>query len=132
MEFFLNLYILTSLLTNLLLMDSCIFLTGQFTTDKLRNLVNNRTKYQVVNVSRWDPITGKGARRCKLPGPKSKCAGYKYTEIPIVSNDLNKYIKALIYLYGPDAERKYEKEIKVVEKRLLVLEELEEQVEVRD
>lgn len=80
--------------------------------EKVRKIVDNKLD-KVVNVSGFDPITGKGGR--VIPPPKTHRAGlFGSTQIPIVSNDITKYIRALQLLYGENAETEFAKDIKLV------------------
>jgi hypothetical protein len=86
---------------------------GDTLGDKLRKLGPGK----VLDVSNMDTNTGKGVRT--VPAPKtSKSGKYGTGTIPIISNDLNKYIRALQLGYGADAERTYAADIEMVRRAL--------------
>ena len=70
-----------------------------------------------VDVSDWDPVTGRGLRL--RDNPKSIRSGRVKTEnIPIQSNNIDKYIQALRATYGADADTRFAAEIAAVRRRL--------------
>lgn len=83
--------------------------TGETLADKVKKVPQGK----VVDVSNMDINTGKGHRT--LPAPKTAKGGkYGTARIPIISNDINKYIRALELVYGPDAPQVYAADIQVV------------------
>ena len=85
--------------------------------ESLVNKVNNLAPGKVLDVSGMDSNTGKGVRA--VANPKTAKSGkYGSGGIPIISNNLEKYIRALELVYGADARTKYAAEIAIVTKAL--------------
>jgi len=89
---------------------------GESLADKVRKLAAGK----VLDVSNMDIHTGKGVRT--VAAPKTWKSG-KYGSIdpvsrqyriPIISNDLNKYIRAIQLAYGADQEATFAADIEVV------------------
>ena len=70
---------------------------------------------QVIDVSNIDTATGSGRRTLKN---RPKDGKYGADGIPIVSNDLNRYIYALEKAYGPDSRQRFANEIAYVEQQI--------------
>ena len=70
---------------------------------------------QVIDVSNIDTATGSGRRTLKNRPKEGK---YGADGIPIVSNDLNRYIYALEKAYGPDSRQRFANEIAYVEQQI--------------
>jgi hypothetical protein len=72
---------------------------------------------KVLDVSNMDLATGKGVR--SVPAPKTAKSGKFGTQrIPIISNDLARYVRALELGYGADAAAKYADDIAAVRQAL--------------
>jgi len=87
---------------------------GESLAEKIRKLQSGK----VLDVSEMDINTGKGVRT--KPAPKTAKTGKFGTgRIPIISNNIDKYIRALQLAYGPDAEQTYAQDIQAVRDTLL-------------
>lgn len=86
---------------------------GESLSDKVKKLAQGK----VLDVSNMDINTGKGVRT--VNAPKTDRSGKFGTgRIPIISNDINKYVRALQLAYGADAEATYAGDIGVVRQAL--------------
>lgn len=86
---------------------------GQSIAEKIRNLGPDR----VIDVSNMDTNTGKSYTT--IARPKSNKGGKIGTDrIPIVSNNINNYIRALQLAYGPGAEQQYAADIDLVRRTI--------------
>lgn len=86
---------------------------GDTLFDKIRKLGQGK----VLDVSNMDINTGKGVR--SIPAPKTYKSGkYGTDRVPIISNDLNKYIRAIQLAYGPEGPQQYALDIGVVQEAL--------------
>lgn len=85
--------------------------------DTLAEKIEKLGQGKVLDVSNMDINTGKGVRT--VPAPKTSKSGKFGTDnIPIISNDLNKYTRAIELAYGTDGVRKYVLDIEVVKQAL--------------
>lgn len=86
---------------------------GDSLGDKIRKLGQGK----VLDVSNMDINTGKGVR--SVPAPKTAKSGkFGTARVPIISNDLNKYIRAIQLAYGAEGEQQYAADIGVVRQAL--------------
>lgn len=89
------------------------------TTQSLGEKIRNLKKDQVIDVSNIDPRTGKGARTVNRPKTnKSGKLGTKTPGVPIISNNLDNYIRAIELIYGPDGLQAYAGDIQAVRDEL--------------
>lgn len=83
------------------------------TADSLADKIKKLPAGKVIDVSNMDVQTGKGLRT--QPAPKTDRAGkYGTGRVPIISNDINKYIRAIQLAYGPEGEATYAGDIQIV------------------
>jgi alkylhydroperoxidase/carboxymuconolactone decarboxylase family protein YurZ len=88
---------------------------GETLAEKLRNLKDDK----VIDVSGYDPQTGKHAKTTAKPKTaKSGKFGDFRRGVNIISNNIENYIRALQTIYGPDAEVTYAPEIEYVRNQL--------------
>lgn len=86
---------------------------GESIADKVRKLGAGK----VLDVSNMDVNTGKGVRA--VPAPKTAKSGKFGTRgIPIISNNIDKYVRALELAYGANAATEYAGDIQQVRKAL--------------
>ena len=86
---------------------------GDTLADKIKKLGQGK----VLDVSNMDINTGKGVR--SVPAPKTAKSGkYGTGRVPIISNDVNKYIRAIQLAYGAEGEQAYAQDIGVVRQAL--------------
>lgn len=81
---------------------------GDTLAEKLRKLGQGK----VLDVSNMDLATGKGVR--SIPAPKTAKSGkfgYDIGRVPIISNNLDKYVRALELAYGGDVRTIYAQHI---------------------
>lgn len=89
--------------------------SGQTIAEKIGRLPAGK----VLDVSDMDPTTGKGVHTKNPPKTdRPGKFGSRIHEIPIISNNLDKYISALKLAYGPDAEKSLANDIEVVRQSL--------------
>jgi len=82
---------------------------GDSLAEKLRKLGPGK----VLDVSNMDLATGKGVR--SIPSPKTAKSGkFGTTRIPIISNKLDTYVRALELAYGADARTTYAQDVEQV------------------
>jgi hypothetical protein len=82
-------------------------------SDKIRKLGQGK----VLDVSNMDLMTGKGVR--SVPAPKTAKSGKFGTgTVPIISNDFNKYVRAIQLAYGPEGEQRFANDIAMVRQAL--------------
>lgn len=82
---------------------------GESISEKLNKLAPGK----VLDVSNMDLNTGRGVRT--VTAPKTERSGkYSSGKIPIISNNIDKYIRALQLAYGADAETVYAADIDMV------------------
>ena len=86
---------------------------GESLSDKIRNLPQGK----VLDVSNMDINTGKGHRTVTAP-KTSKSGKFGTGTIPIISNDINKYIRAIELAYGAEQKVNFEEDIKLVREAL--------------
>lgn len=86
---------------------------GDSLAEKLRKLGVGK----VLDVSNMDLVSGKGVR--SIPAPKTAKSGkYGTLDIPIISNRIEQYERALELAYGADARAKYAAQIGQVRQAL--------------
>ena len=86
---------------------------GRGSAETLADKVKKLQPGKVVDVSNMDINTGKGART--IPIPKRKNSGkYGASGLGIISNNFDKYVRAIQLVYGPGAESQYAGEIRAV------------------
>lgn len=82
--------------------------------DKIRKLGADK----VLDVSNMDVNTGKGVRT--VPTPKTAKSGKFGTKrVPIISNNIDKYVRALELAYGADARTQFAQDIQQVSNALM-------------
>lgn len=86
---------------------------GESLADKVRKLAAGK----VLDVSNMDIHTGKGVRTVAAP-KTAKSGKYGTGRVPIISNDIQKYIRAIQLAYGADQEAAYAGDIQVVRQAL--------------
>jgi hypothetical protein len=72
---------------------------------------------KVLDVSNMDINTGKGVRTVAAP-KTAKSGKYGTARVPIISNDVDRYVRAIRLAYGPDGETAYAADIAVVRQAL--------------
>jgi len=82
---------------------------GESLSDKVKKLAAGK----VLDVSNMDINTGKGVRTVAAP-KTAKSGKFGTGRVPIISNDINKYIRAIQLAYGADQEGTYAADIQVV------------------
>ena len=82
---------------------------GDSLADKVRKLAQGK----VLDVSNMDFNTGKGVRTVAAP-KTAKSGKYGTGRIPIISNDYDRYVRAIQLAYGPDGVNEYAQDIGVV------------------
>ena len=87
---------------------------GESLADKLANLAAGK----VLDVSAMDLATGSGVRTINRPKVDGRSNKQGSTAIPIDSNDIDRYIKALELAYGAGAQQQFAGDIALV-RRLL-------------
>ncbi|CAH6420787.1 Hypothetical protein HVR_LOCUS1291 [uncultured virus] len=87
--------------------------TGESLADKIKKLVAGK----VLDVSNMDINTGKGVRTISAP-KTAKSGKFGTGRVPIISNNLEKYIRAIQLAYGAGAEEQYAADIQVVRQAL--------------
>lgn len=94
---------------------------GKSLAARVQDVINhnkqNPNDLKVIDASGMDLVTGTNAKQIKAP-KGDKAGKFGSGNIPIVSNDLNKYVKALQLAYGVDAATTYAKEINAVKQAL--------------
>ncbi|MEO6066737.1 MAG: hypothetical protein ABIQ41_02005, partial [Gemmatimonadales bacterium] len=86
---------------------------GDSLAEKLRKLGPGK----VLDVSNMDLATGKGVR--SIPAPKTDKSGkFGTTRLPIISNKIDQYVRALELAYGVEAVRTYDADIQQVRQAL--------------
>ena len=86
---------------------------GESLADKVRKIAAGK----VLDVSNMDVNTGKGVRTVAAP-KTAKSGKFGTGRVPIISNDINKYIRAIQLAYGVDGEIAYAADIQVVRQAL--------------
>ncbi|MEM2986859.1 MAG: hypothetical protein QXV60_02040 [Nitrososphaerota archaeon] len=81
----------------------------------VKKAYENLVQGKVIDVSKLED-TGKGYRTVK--DPKVTRTKVKSSTLPIITNDVDKYVTALKLIFGPDAESKYSKDIQEVKEKL--------------
>lgn len=85
--------------------------------DTLAEKVQKLTQGKVIDVSGMDFMTGKGART--MPMPKTGRAGkFGSGNLPFISNDVEKYRRAIEVVYGAEALNTYAKDISYVDQAI--------------
>ena len=79
---------------------------GRNSGDSIAEKVKKIAPGKVIDVSMMDINTGKGHRTANQP-KTAKSGKFGVTNIPIISNDINKYIRGLQLAYGGDVETTY-------------------------
>lgn len=69
---------------------------------------------KVLDVSALDVVTGVGATQKNAPKGAGRAGKFGTDRIPIISNDLAKYIRALELAYGADAKTTFAQDIELV------------------
>lgn len=87
---------------------------GESLAEKLKGLAAGK----VLDVSAMDLATGSGVRTINTPKPTGRSGKAGSVAIPIVSNDLARYIKALELAYGAGAQQQYAADIDLVRRML--------------
>lgn len=72
---------------------------------------------KVLDVSNMDINTGKGVRTVAAP-KTAKSGKYGTARVPIISNDIDRYVRAIRLAYGADAETTFANDIAVVRQAL--------------
>lgn len=86
---------------------------GESLADKIKKLAAGK----VLDVSNMDINTGKGVRTVQAP-KTAKSGKFGTGRVPIISNDINKYVRAIQLAYGGDAEATYAADVQVVRQAL--------------
>lgn len=87
--------------------------TTESLADKLRKLGPGK----VLDVSNMDLATGKGVRT--VPAPKTAKSGkFGTNRVPIISNKVDQYVRALELAYGADAQIQFAQDIQQVRQAL--------------
>lgn len=82
---------------------------GESLADKVRKLAPGK----VLDVSNMDLNTGKGVRTVTAP-KTAKSGKYGSGRVPIISNDAERYVRAIRLAYGADGETAYAADIALV------------------
>ena len=75
-------------------------------------LVAQGTQGKVIDVTNIDDVTGVGYKT--KPMPKTTAGGFGAGAIPIVSQNFDKYVRALELIFGPEARQQFPGEIEQV------------------
>jgi hypothetical protein len=86
---------------------------GESIADKIKKLIPGK----VLDVSNIDINTGRGVRT--LPAPKTAKSGkFGTLNVPIISNNIDNYVRAIQLAFGEQGERTYANDIAVVRQAL--------------
>jgi hypothetical protein len=86
---------------------------GESLAEKIKKLAPGK----VIDVSNMDINTGKGARTINAP-KTAKSGKFETGRVPIISNNVEKYIRGIQLAYGADGEAAYAQDIQVVRQAL--------------
>jgi hypothetical protein len=87
--------------------------TGESLGEKVRKIAQGK----VLDVSGMDMNTGKGVRTIAAPRT-AKSGKFGTARVPIISNNIDKYIRAIQLAYGAEGEQAYAQDIQVVNQAL--------------
>jgi hypothetical protein len=86
---------------------------GESLSEKIKKLAQGK----VLDVSNMDINTGKGVRTVTAP-KTAKSGKFGTGRVPIISNDINKYVKAIELAYGAEGPATYAADVQVVRQAL--------------
>lgn len=87
---------------------------GEMLVQKIKALREGK----VLDVSGLNLLSGKGTRSAPKPGQQSRSGKFGSDRLKMVSNDLEKYRRAVEFIYGEQGLRDYADDIKYVSERL--------------
>jgi hypothetical protein len=86
--------------------------------ESLREKIDRLPAGKVLDVSNMDVNTGKGVRTIPKPGPRAKSGKTGTDRVPIISNDINKYVAAIRRAYGEQGTQDFALDIQAVREAL--------------